>query len=103
MFTVAAARQKEVTEVTERPAASLQSKGCSVPACTCGSGTIQQPASYRDQDGYGRRAILSSIALYSASPVLQASAGFGWDGSSAALGSCALGDEGADCRRQQLL
>ena len=92
MFTVAAANQRQVAE---RPAASLQSKGCSVPACTCGS--------YRDQDGYGRRAILSTIALCFTVPVLEARAGFGWDGSSAALGSCALGDEGADCRRQQLL
>ena len=30
-------------------------------------------------------------------------AGFGWDGNSAAQGSCALGEDGADCRRQLLL
>jgi hypothetical protein len=36
-------------------------------------------------------------------PVQEAKAGFGWDGSSAAIGSCAIGDDGADCRRQALL
>ena len=30
-------------------------------------------------------------------------AGFGWDGTSVAQGSCALGDEGDECRRETLL
>lgn len=51
----------------------------------------------------GRRAVLGALAAVITIPAKQASAGFGWDGSSAALGSCAIGDEGADCRRQQLL
>lgn len=44
-----------------------------------------------------------SLAAVAAWPVQQARAGFGWDGESAALGSCALGEAGDACRRNVLL
>lgn len=42
------------------------------------------------------------LAGYVVVPTQRASAGFGWDGSSSAIGSCALGEEGDDCRIQTL-
>ncbi|KAA6416763.1 MAG: hypothetical protein FRX49_13275 [Trebouxia sp. A1-2] len=50
-----------------------------------------------------RRAILISLAAGSLWPTRQAIAAFGWDGESAALGSCAIGPPGDECRRQVLL
>ena len=35
--------------------------------------------------------------------IVNLNAGFGWDGESAALGSCALGEAGDECRRNVLL
>jgi hypothetical protein len=50
-----------------------------------------------------RRGILAALALATVSLPKAANAGFGWDGTSSAQGSCALGDEGDECRRQSLL
>ncbi|KAL0030894.1 hypothetical protein WJX77_012084 [Trebouxia sp. C0004] len=50
-----------------------------------------------------RRALLISLAAASLWPTKQAKAAFGWDGESAALGSCAIGPPGDECRRQVLL
>jgi hypothetical protein len=50
-----------------------------------------------------RRGFLAAMALATVSLPRAAIAGFGWDGTSSAQGSCALGDEGDECRRQSLL
>lgn len=54
-------------------------------------------------DHLPRRALLISLAATTVWPVQQAEAAFGWDGESAALGSCAIGPPGDDCRRAVLL
>lgn len=50
-----------------------------------------------------RRALLISLAATWFLPAQQAKGFAGWDGESAALGSCALGEAGDDCRRNVLL
>lgn len=51
----------------------------------------------------GRRALLSGAALLAASWQAQQSLAYGnWDGESAAIGSCPLGEAGEECRIAQL-
>lgn len=48
-----------------------------------------------------RRGVLLGAVAFVALPVWESRAA--WDGASAATGSCPLGDEGDDCRRQTLM
>ncbi|KAK9806731.1 hypothetical protein WJX72_000866 [[Myrmecia] bisecta] len=68
--------------------------------CADGRPTNREAAALDSQ----RRGVLlglgSALLLL---PAQQASAGFGWDGSSSAIGSCALGEAGDECRKAVLL
>lgn len=72
---------------------STAGRGANCAACG-------RPAEAPALDQARRRVLLGAAALV-ALPACEARAA--WDGSSAAIGSCPLGDEGDECRRQTLM
>lgn len=69
------------------------------PATTCSAQQTQRP-----KHQSRRQSLAAGIAGLAALVSGQAQARYGdWDGTSAAIGSCAIGEDGDECRRQALL
>ena len=72
---------------------SIAGRGATCAVC---GRPAEAPALYQ-----ARRRVLLGAAALVALPACEARAA--WDGSSAAIGSCPLGDDGDECRRQTLM
>ena len=77
-----------------RPFAALQLRKLKVCSCCC---------SIRGEPSRRHAVLLAAGLLASACGSPAHASMEGWDGSSAALGSCPLGDEGDECRKRLIM